>query len=121
MLYQIHIPVFALNLKNRKDRKQHIQKQFYQKEEFDLDIVEACEHPNGAIGLWKSITRILEKLEDAKSDFVIICEDDHEFTKHYSRDILYRCIQEAQERESDILSGGVSWFKDAIQISKDLF
>ena len=115
------IPVFALNLKSRHDRKQYILQQFCQKKEFEVHIIEAIEHTNGAIGLWKSITHVLQNLVDSESDYIILCEDDHEFTQRYCCDVLYECIWEAQEQDADILSGGVSWFKTGIQVSKNLF
>src|SRR5665213_1012951 len=118
---QIQIPVFVINLKSRTDRKQHILQQFHEKKEFDVHIVEACEHKNGAIGLWKSITNILQELINTEIDFVIICEDDHEFTKEYNKEYLFECIAEAKENEADILLGGVSWFTTMIEVSENLF
>src|SRR6185312_11999897 len=101
--------------------RQHILQQFYQKKEFDVHIVEACQHSNGAIGLWNSITYILQNLINVQDDYVLICEDDHQFTSEYSKGHLIKCIAEAKGKGADILLSGVSWFKDAIQISKNLF
>ena len=115
------IPVSLINLKSRTDRRLHILQQFCQKAEFAVHIIEACEHNNGAIGLWNSIIQILTSLVNDENDYVIICEDDHQFTEHYSKELLFHCIAEAQERDADILSGGVSWFRDIIQISENLF
>src|SRR5690348_7621180 len=103
---KISIPVFAINLKSRTGRKQHILQQFCQKEEFDLHIVEACQHPNGAIGLWKSITHILQDLVTDESEYIIICEDDHEFTNDYDKKYLLKCINYANENDADVLLGG---------------
>ena len=113
--------VFAINLKSRADRKQHIQNQFCQKDEFDLQIVEAYEHQKGAISLWKSIKYILQDLADAESDYVIICEDDHEFTNEFNKEYLFECIAGAKENDADILLGGVSWFTTMIEVSEKLF
>lgn len=115
------IPVFIINLKARTDRKQHILYQFCQKKEFKVHTVEACEHPNGAIGLWKSITHILRDLTKAEDDYIIICEDDHEFTDAYSKDYLLECITDAKENDADILLGGVSWFTTMIEVSDKLY
>jgi glycosyl transferase family 25 len=92
------IPVFAINLMSRPDRKRHILRQFYQKEEFDLNIVNAFHHFNGAFGLWKSITHILQNLVNPENEYVIICEDDHQFTKEYNKDYLFKCIGEAKKK-----------------------
>ncbi|MGN6299171.1 MAG: hypothetical protein ACTHM7_20425 [Ginsengibacter sp.] len=118
---KISIPVFAINLKSRTGRKQHILQQFCQKEEFDLHIVEACQHPNGAIGLWKSITHILQDLVTDESEYIIICEDDHEFTNDYDKKYLLKCINYANENDADVLLGGVSWFTAMIALSENLF
>ncbi|MEO7045795.1 MAG: hypothetical protein ABI091_10855 [Ferruginibacter sp.] len=118
---RMSIPVFAINLKSRTDRKQHVLQQFYQKEEFDVQCIEACKHRNGAIGLWKSIIYILQNLVNAESDYVIICEDDHEFTNGYNKEYLFKCIDEARENNVDVLLGGVSWFTTMIEVSEKLF
>lgn len=115
------IPVFAINLKSRTDRRRHFLQQFCQKEEFDVHIVGAFKHRNGAMGLWKSLVHILQSLVNAESDYVIICEDDHEFTSEYNKEYLFECIAEAKERDADILSGGVSWFQTAIRSSGNIF
>lgn len=109
-------PVFAINLKSRVDRNRHIQQQFCQKEEFETHIIEAFEHSNGAIGLWESINHILENLVNAESEYVIMCENDHEFTHEYNKEYLFECIAEARERGADILLGGVNWFTSKLEI-----
>jgi hypothetical protein len=121
LMNQTYIPVFVINLESRRDRKEHILQQFHQKGEFDVHVVDACEHNNGAIGLWNSIAHILQNLVKMESDYILLCEDDHQFTDKYSKEHLFECIAEAKEKEADILSGGISWFKDGIQISRDLF
>ena len=111
---------YIINLKSREDRKAHILKEFEGRNEFKINIVDACEHENGAIGLWNSITYILRNLVQEDADFIILGEDDHQFTEHYSKEYLFSCIQEAQKEGADILSGGISWFRDTVQVSKNL-
>lgn len=115
------INIYAINLKFRIDRQQHILQQFENRKEFNLHIVEACEHQIGAVGLWKSIKQILQSLGSTKNDFIIICEDDHQFTSHYSKEYLFDCIFKAKEKKADILLGGASWFNEAVHINDSLF
>lgn len=118
---EIPIPVYAINLKSRNDRKQHIIQQFQHKEEFDLHIVDACTHIIGAVGLWKSINYILQKVVDDQNECIIVCEDDHQFTCDYKKEYLFECIGHAKENEADILLGGVSWFTSMIEVTQELF
>ena len=115
------IPVFAINLKGRADRKQHILQEFQQKEEFDLHIVEAISHANGAFGLWESITHILQNLVSDDTDYIIICEDDHQFTKEYNKEYLLKCIADAKKNGADILLGGISCVTSIIKVTSNIF
>ncbi|TDQ08442.1 glycosyltransferase family 25 protein [Pedobacter metabolipauper] len=112
-------PIYVINLKKRPERLQSIQHEFLGRNEFKVTIVEAIEHPNGAIGLWQSIRSVFSKVTD--EEFIIICEDDHQFTDAYSPEILASCIDEARKNDADVLLGGVSWFTEAAQIAEYLF
>lgn len=103
------------------DRKENILKEFSNKEEFAIRIVEAVRHKSGAIGLWKTITHILKNLTDPNKDFILVCQDDHQFTKDYSSQRLFAAIAEAKEKDADIVCGGISWFNNSAQISDHLF
>lgn len=115
------LPVYIINLKKRPDRKTHIMKEFAGRSEFGVTIIEACEHSNGAIGLWKSVIEIVKIAEQKEYEFVIICEDDHEFTEAYSNEKLLQHIRHAKALNADILIAGLSWFNDALQINDNLF
>ncbi|AMP97397.1 hypothetical protein AY601_0441 [Pedobacter cryoconitis] len=115
------IKTYAINLKHRTDRKAHIQAQFEGRKEFDLKIIEACEAQIGAVGLWNSVLYILGNVADRNDEYIIICEDDHQFTANYSPELFISCIEQARAKGADILCGGVSWLNCAIQISKELF
>lgn len=115
------IPVNAVNLKSRIDRREHIFNQFVSKPEFPLKIVNAIEHKHGAYGLWLTVKQIVEMEANKGSEFFIFCEDDHEFTEHYSYKLLCDCIEQARALNADMLSGGYSWFGNAVQISDNLF
>lgn len=115
------LPIYVFNLKDRSDRRMFIKNEFANKCDFDVTIVEAFRHEIGAIGLWESIKKVVFSAKKNNKNFIIICEDDHQFTDHYNFDLLKICIQKAQTLDVDILSGGVSWFETGVQITKNLF
>jgi len=115
------IPVFVVNLKKRVERKAHIQKEFYQRDEFDVTIIEAQEHRIGALGLWHTVKSILNKAINSPEDYIVICEDDHQFSEHYSKELLIDSIDEAKMRKADLLGGGVAWFNSALPVSEHIF
>jgi len=115
------IQTFIINVEKRIERKQHSLKQFSNKPEFEVKIIKAVENENGAMGLWRTILHIIEHLTSAETDYILICEDDHQFTKDYHPDRLISNIEEAKANGADILLGGVSWFSDALQLSGNLF
>ena len=110
---------FIINLEKRPDRRGYALQQFEGKPEFEVTIVKAIENTNGTFGLWQTIVQIIKG--HTKEPFILICEDDHEFTEDYSYELLTSCIHSARERKADILLGGVSWFKDGLQINQNLF
>ncbi|MFD2872295.1 hypothetical protein ACFS5N_07450 [Mucilaginibacter ximonensis] len=115
------IATYVINLKKRTDRKEHVVGQFAGRDEFRLQIVEAFEHSFGALGLWTTIRHILIDLVPSNAEYIIICEDDIEFTEHYSRQHLIDAIHHAQKLDADVLLGGVSWVDDAVQVSQYVF
>ena len=51
-------------MRERVERKQHITKEFDNKEEFELNWVEASAHPIGAVGLWNSMIQIIKMAKE---------------------------------------------------------
>ncbi len=115
------ISTYIINLKKRIDRKENILKEFSGREEYTFQIVDAFEHPIGAFGLWTTIKYILRNLVDCEKDFIIICEDDHQFTKFYSKERLFKAIASAKNKNADILLGGVSWVGQCIEADESIF
>lgn len=113
--------VYAINLKSRTDRRKFILSQFVDKEEFQFYLVKAYEHRIGAMGLWMTIRNILKELVRPEDEYIVLCQDDHLFTKEYSKEHLLWCIEEARFLQADILAGGVSGFTGAIKITKNLY
>jgi hypothetical protein len=115
------ISTFVINLKKRIDRKEHILKEFAGRNEFLINIVEPFPHEIGAVSLWNTIRHIVQGALNHRDDFVLICEDDHHFTRSYSKEHLFNCIAQAIEKRADVLSGGVHWFNSGLQVSDHLF
>lgn len=113
------VKCYAVHLPSRTDRYINLLCEFEYRDDLQLSIYPASEHSNGAVSLWLSIKEIIKKTYN--DDFFILCEDDHTFTSNYNTKLLYRCINEGEVLNADMISGGVSWFKTGIQISNDLF
>lgn len=113
------LTVHAINLPKRKDRKLHITKQFTKRAEFDLKIVSPVLDTNGARSLWRTLKAIIR--ENIAKEFLIICEDDHEFTEYYSIDELFNFIQSAIKMKAEFLSGGVSWIETFFPVDKNMY
>lgn len=115
------IKTYIINLERRHDRRDHILKEFKNRNEFSIEIVKAIEDLRPALGLWKTITKIVENAHLLGEEYILICEDDHTFTRDYNKDELIYYIEEGLVKKIDILLGGVSSFDTAIQISNNLF
>lgn len=115
------IPTYIINLKSRADRLENVQKEFEGRREFNVTIVEAIKHEVGAIGLWETIKHILLDLAHEEDEYILICEDDHEFTEHYTNEILFENIAKARKNEADILCGGVSWVSNILETGHGMF
>jgi GR25 family glycosyltransferase involved in LPS biosynthesis len=118
---EVSIPTYIVNQKNRSERKRRILNEFYEREEFDIHIVEVPEHEAGVIYLWNKIKNIVENCANENNQYILICGDDHQFTKAYSKEVLYNCIEKARKMNADAVLGGVSWFRDAFKATDKLF
>lgn len=115
------IPAYIINLKHRTDRKEYISQEFANRTEFNVQIIEACQHEIGPIGLWNSIKKIITIAQNKNEEFIIIAEDDHQFTADYSKEKLFNAIEDAKKLNADVLSGGVSWFTGTIQCTRNIY
>lgn len=115
------ISTYIINLSRRKDRKRYITKQFFGRSEFKPILVKATEHTIGAVGLWNSIRGIIQDALKTDEAYIIICEDDHQFTSDYSKELLRSLILDGLKLNADILCGGVSWFSGVIKASNGLY
>lgn len=114
------ISTFVINLKQRTDRKANVLKEFSGRDEFKVTVVEPKQHVISRISLWNTIKYIVQYLTTPEDEFIIICEDDHQFTNNYRKEFLFKCIEQANNRNSDILSGGVSALDHFARVSKEI-
>lgn len=117
----ISIPTYVINLPERLDRRESIDREFKGRNEFDLQIRQAVKHPIGAVGLWKSIRNIVNEAYRHDDDVIIICEDDHVFTEYYERDKFISQIILAARMGTQILYGGIHGFGNALLIADGMF
>jgi len=115
------IPTYIINVKERTDRLNHVKKQFSDKPEFNITVIEAVVHSVGAIGLWESTIKAIRMAQERNEEYILICEDDQQFTKDYNIKKLKRSISEAGRRNADVLLGGIHWFNSVVNVSIDLF
>ena len=118
---QFYISTYIINLPERTERRIHMENQFAGREEFELHWIEACRHPIGAVGLWQSIVGIIREAKDKDEDAVLICEDDHCFTEHYSAQALFDHITDAHRQGAELLSGGIGNFGTALPVAPSRF
>src|SRR5690606_28209683 len=114
-----NIPVYIINLRERNDRLIHIKEQFEGKIEFEINLIQAHKNSNGALGLWNSIITAIKIAKNKEEDVIIICEDDHQFTSYYSKEILFNNIVEAANQGVKIMLGGISNFYQAIPVASN--
>lgn len=114
------IPVFVINTLHRTDRKEHIIGEFQKREEFDLNIMRPIADNKPNISLILTAKSIIRYARDNSLDYIVICEDDHQFTNSYSEELLNLELYNARQLRVNLVSGGVSNFGDAYQISKNM-
>ena len=84
-------------------------------------MVKAVKHEVTSFGLWLSIRKVIEMAVENEDDVIIISTTDHEFTGHYSRDLLIQNIIESNEQQVDYLSGGTDNFRVALPVDRNRF
>ena len=118
---EFFIPVYVINLKERIERRRHIEQQFANKTEFEMNYIDAIKHPIGAVGLWQSLKKCVNIAIEKGEDIIVICEDDHFFTEHYSKEYFFANVIGAAKQGAELLSGGVSNFRNAVPVSSNRY
>lgn len=98
-----------------------IEKQFAGREEFNVIIVKACEQKVKELSLWQSLKKIIKTAIENDEDVVIICREDHQFTKQYERSHFIKLIWQAGLLGCNVLIGGMKTFNLALPITDTIF
>lgn len=115
------IPTYIINVKERHDRLAHMRNEFKGRPQFALNIIEAVVHQSGAKGLWLSVLMIIEQAKSKGENYVLICEDDHQFTGNFNEVEFEKFLIETDQKKGDILLGGVHWFNSTFEVGEKLF
>ena len=115
------ISTFIVTREKSNGAKIDVLKEFAGRDEFKITLVNYEPHILAKISLWKTIKYIIENLTNHEDEFIIICEDYHQFTEHYQKDFLLKCIEQADKMNADILSGGVSVLQHFVRVSPEIF
>lgn len=113
-------PVYAINLESRTERRENLKKQFASKSEFCVTYIDAVRHKIGAVGLWNSICKAVRLAQQRGEDVIILCEDDHEFTKFYDKDSFLANVVIAHSKGAELLNCGIGGFGTAVPVSPSL-
>lgn len=116
-----YLPVYAINLPKRADRRLHLEEQFKDKDEFCVTYVEAVQHIIGAVGLWESMKKAVRLAIERDEDIIAICEDDHTFTSYYKKDYFIRNLVGAYRQGAELLSGGIGGFGHAVPVGNNRY
>src|SRR5690606_9979854 len=114
------IPIHIINLNHRIDRRSNIRKEFSKRSQFDIHFIEPVSNGNAKVSLWYTILFLVKSALDSGKDYIIICEDDHQFTKDYSFDVFINSLDEAARLKADVLLGGASSINSVFQVSDRL-
>ncbi|MEO6523811.1 MAG: hypothetical protein ABIN91_19160 [Mucilaginibacter sp.] len=117
----IYIPTYIVNLPGRTDHLAYITKQFEGKAEFAVKVIDAIEHKKSNLGRWLTIRKIVEQAIKNEDNMIIICDDDHEFTNHYSKHDFIENIIEANMLGAGILIGGTDRFGNVTLVTENKF
>ena len=118
MNYSLSVPTYIIiNEEKNPNNKENVLKEFSGHDEFVITVVNTFENE----GTWNTVARILKGLPEEKPEFILICEDSHQFTPAYSSAYLVDNIRAAQRMEADILIGGPGSFDNAVRVAEHLY
>jgi len=112
------IPTFVIS--RTTFRLDSIKRQFIDKAEFDL-VIESCSDQGGDLSLWQAIVKIVRFAKINAEDAIVICQEDHEFTSTYTKEVLFRNIIEGSLQGAELLSGGTNDLGQIVQVSEDRY
>ncbi len=117
----VSIPVYVIDNSQRQENLTQLSGQFEGKTEFAVTLIPASTGDDPAYAWYTDLQRIVTMAMDNDEDIIIVCEDDHFFTKNYSKSFFFRNIIEAWEQGADCLTGGCTAFNYAVPVAASRF
>jgi len=111
----IIIPVYA-NATENSQKGRYLKQVFHNKPEFELTLLET-EYSD----YWETFRHCAQLGNDQDEDLLIICNESHQFTEEYNRDLLIQNIVEAHQQKCDILFGGIGGFGYAVPLTENRY
>lgn len=117
----VTIPVYVIDKSQLQENLTQLSSQFEGKTEFAITLIPASTGDDPAFAWFTDLQRIATMAMNNDEDIIILCEDDHLFTKNYSKSFFFRNIIEAWEQGADCLSGGCTAFNYAVPVAASRF
>jgi hypothetical protein len=114
---EIVIPVYVITTSNTVA----VERQFYGKNEFKVVSVDQDNGQPGSMDQWPTIKKIAGKALEDDEDIIVVCDENHVFSDHYSLDFLLTNILAAHQYGADYLSCGKGRFDKAVPVTKCLY
>lgn len=102
-----------------KEGFRQVEGEFLNRNEFDVTLFNSVRETNGA-SLLQIVKDILNHHLEDTDDLFIVCDTHHRFTKQYNIDFFFACIAKANSLSADIVTGGVGFFTNILQVTENL-
>lgn len=120
-LENVVLPTFIIAQKEEKKTHNAVINQFSGRYEFDVTIIEAFTYEAKEPGTWLGLKNIIKTAIENDEDVIIVCRENHQFTKHYRFSNFIKLIYQAGLLGCNILVGGVEAFNLALPITTNVF
>ena len=115
MRMRLPFPTYLINTNAHPQTQENLLKEFKNRNEFSITVVEpATQEMNSH---WESLVTIITTAQKNKEEFIIVCNDTHQFTTDYSIETFCNHITQAKQLDAEILLGGVHWFDTVLPIT----
>ena len=115
----MHIPAYIIP--QTTEGLGAIEKQFAGKDEFAVTIIRECCNKDIKPDAWLSLKKIIQTAIENDEDVIIICRENHQFTKHYERSHFIKLLWQAGLLGCNVLTGGMRTFNLALPITNNIF
>jgi hypothetical protein len=118
---KVVIPTFIICPNDRSNQSTGIEKEFKNKNEFEITIIETESTP-ASLGIWKTIRKIVSIAKKNNEDLIVICQDNHLFTENYSKKRFIESILTGHKLGVDLLVGGTpGGFSHLLPVAKEMY